>query len=245
MNEERTRKWEPFSALAERVMTGIDQTQLTDNPGPACLLCRDTGMEITTDGARRCQCEIDRVLKERIAANLAVIPPKYSNAVLSTLQPRSDLHKDQPRIIASLKENPDRSYFFCGKPDAGKSHLFWSLYHHEASQGRVVFTAKLFKLIEAIKAQMFSDGPDPLPDIEVDQLSIYLEDVSKARPTEFVAERFFDFLDDAYNRQHRIVVTSQLAPEDLIKYFERAEGIDGRAIVRRMVNDETSVFRLF
>ncbi len=256
--------WKPANAAVTRIMDAAEKGIGRQDATPACALCQDTGIEMVEtelapsilkadgkalalrgSGARRCVCVTERLARERVASALSVIPDRYRGVSLAGLKPQALRHADQPRLVKDLKANPDRSYFLCGAPDAGKSHCLWALYEHHASQGRAVFAATLFKLIEAITAEMFQRPyPFTVPDLS-EPVSIFLEDVNKARPTEFVAERFFNFIDEVYTRKHRLVVTSQVDPAALAAHFERAEGVDGKAIVRRMVNDDTTVWRLF
>lgn len=242
------RPWNVLGPIAQRVVAGLRIN--SDAPEP-CPDCFGSGMAVVPgEGAKRCHCEVERLRIETLQIALAGIPRRYKDADLTTLEPRSDLHPDQAKVIEYMQGHPDDNYFFCGRPDSGKTHFYWALYRDRANHGVPVFASKLFALIEGIKAHMFNNEPTPLPSLDVPRISIFLEDVNKARPTEFVAERFFNFLDDIYTRRHQIVVTSQLSPEQLIKYFEKQddEGItvvDGQAIVRRMKNDETAIFRLF
>jgi len=74
---------------------------------------------------------------------------------------------------------------------------------------------------------------------------VFLDDVNKARPTEFVAELIFNFVDRIYRNNHQMVVTSQLSPEDLIDWFEKGNPSYGLPIVRRMKHDDTATWKMF
>lgn len=243
----KEKPWAPLGRIAERIASGL---RINSDVPPSCPDCFGTGVVVSASGASRCRCEIERVRVETLNAALAVVPNRYKDASFETLQPRNDLHPKQSEVIEYMLAHPDDNYFFSGRPDSGKTHFYWTLYNERAVRGIPVFASKLMDFIEGIKAHMFHDAPSPLPNLEVERISIFLEDVNKARPTEFVAERFFNFLDDIYNHKHQLVVTSQASPEHLVRYFHKEddEGIvtvDGTAIVRRMKNDETAVFSLF
>jgi len=231
-----------LARLREKIANGLGS-----NVPPECQFCFGTGMEVVPgEGARRCRCQPN----QRVLTSLAAIPPRYAGVTLADLKADASRHPQQAVLIQRMKANPGQNYFICGKPDAGKSHFFWALYQQAAIEGRVLFVSKLFDLIEAIKAEMFDSSlPSPLPNLGGERMGIFLEDVNKARPTEFVGERFFNFLDDVYNAKHQLVVTSQLSPADLVKYFENAKAgvttVDGAALVRRMANQETAIFRMF
>jgi DNA replication protein DnaC len=265
-----------MSDLALRISQGLEKEKTSSNP-ETCFLCHDTGMkvvetEIAADAsvragiipanprgpaAMRCDCETARLFAERVARSLAIVPARYQSARLDILEPRTDRlsggHPKQVEAVAYMKAHPEENYFFAGPPDTGKTHLFWTLYDYAARQGKEIFACSVFKLIEAIKFEMLGRVfPVTVPRLEeTGAISIFLEDANKARPTEFVAERFFNFLDDAYNLRCHMVVTSQLNTPELAKYFDiydketRIHVADGTAIVRRMANDETNIWRFF
>lgn len=241
----KEKPWVSFPAIAERLASGVTANS---DATERCSQCFDTGMKVTSDGAIRCECEVARLRQERLATALMAVPARYREARLMELQPRPDLHTSQAEIIDYMKANPAGNYFFCGHGDTGKTHFFWSLYDHLARADVRVFTSSLFDLVESIKQRIGRGEPSVqiLPELErLDRVAVFLDDVNKARPTEFVAETVFNFVDRIYRHKHQLVVTSQLAPEDLIEHFERVDHSYGLPIVRRMVNDETAVWRMF
>lgn len=232
---------------------------------PVCELCNNTGTEVVPKkGARNCSACTRPSQERRRAELLAKIPKRYRGVRLDELK-ANGLHKDQERIITFVKEHPFENYYFCGDNDTGKSHILWGLYANAVESGRNVIAGSLFDWIESCKSA-FRGAPaervvEQFARIKElrqsrDRFSIFIDDIDKARPTEYVAEIFFNLIDTIYNYEHQLVVTSQLDPEksikgrnSLIQHFEgRAETYDGRyaiGIVRRIVNDETNVFKLF
>lgn len=60
-----------------------------------------------------------------------------------------------------------------------------------------------------------------LPNIRRARL-IVLDDLGKERPSEWTFERFFDLLDEAWNRNVRLIVTSNLHPDKLKLHMSEA-----------------------
>lgn len=264
---DRSKPNEPMVPLAVTAATltspSFEKASTRDseaNP-PKCWTCFDTGTELTETGARGCVCR--RNTQRRLERLLGRIPSRYAGVSLAELQPRPDLHPDQPKIVEFMRTHPELNYYLCGMNDVGKSHLLWALYEAAVSAGRDVVASTLYDMVEEAKA-MF--GRNQSKEVTWSSLShwrrdlsepgrhyaIFIEDIDKVRPTEYVAELFFAYVDAIYNYKHQLVVTSQLDPENriggrdsLIEHFERADPRYAVGIVRRIVNDETAIWRLF
>lgn len=227
-----------------------------------CATCHGTEVEVVPSRGMRpctsCHPEINRFALLRSRK-----PARYQAITLETLEPRPDLHPEQAKVIEYIRANPFVNYYFCGEGDTGKSHFMWALYDHALVNGREVIISSLYDIVAAAK-QMFSSPDTRAPQIiaalealnrpNADQVpySIFIDDVDKARPTEYVAELFFNYIDRIYRNKHQLVVTSQLDPEarvkgraSLIEHFEAADPRYARVLVRRMCNDETAIWRLF
>ena len=95
------------------------------------------------------------------------------------------------------------------------------------------------------------DNPEFLPRINAHELrrngpkySLFLDDIDKTRPTEYVGEQVFELTDAIYAFQHQIVATTNLSVPKLIEHFERADERYGGAIVRRLL-EVAEVVELF
>ncbi len=76
------------------------------------------------------------------------------------------------------------------------------------------------------------------------KFSIFLDDVDKAKPTEYAAEQLFELADAIYAFNHQIIVTTNLSLVKLVSHFEKADERYGGAIVRRIV-DNSHIFEMF
>lgn len=224
-------------------------------PCPACFGNR---VEVVAGkGARPCPACLPSTEAKRVALLLGKMPARYQGVTLADLQPRLDLHRDQAKIIADMQANPLSGYYFCGDNDTGKTHFLWALYQHAVISQRVVIATTLHDWIEANLARYRSDETLTtfrLSDLQQSVLpySVFIDDVDKKKVTEYVADMFFNFVDTVYRFKHQLVVTSQLDPEkrvhgrdSLIDHFRDGDPRYGLGIARRMVNDETAVWRLF
>lgn len=206
-----------------------------------CLVCNDTGFELTTNGAKPCECRLRRVVESR----LAKIPPRFSGVRLADIQPR----KGQEDIVRFAQANPQNSFFLAGKFGSGKSMLMWALYREaiERNQPKIV-TCTLAELLNEYRAFINGAPPPRLNATELKQnhtrYSIFFDDIDKAKPTEYAAEQFFEIVNAIYEYGHQIVTTTNLGVAQLVDHFDRADERFGGAIVRRLV-DNAKIVELF
>lgn len=205
-------------------------------------------MEVVVgSGARYCECREPRIIEGRLAR----IPTRYAAARLETLEPKVN-HSKQAMIIKLMQERPNDSYVFCGKFDSGKTHFLWSLYSAIARNlNRRVVACSMLQLINEYREAFRPRGEFELPaqvsvrpnDLLSDgnghayPYSLFFDDIDKPKISEYVAEQVHALFDAAYIYNHQIVVTSNLMPTELVRYFERADDRYGVAIVRRIVHD--------
>ncbi len=196
-------------------------------------------------GAKRCRCRFER---ERDRA-LAAIPVRFQRARLEALMPRPELHPKQALVIARLREQPAASYYLFGRNGAGKTHLAWALYAHAAEKLRPVVGCLTSELIAEFRRYEV-ETPDSVwrPRILANDLEraerrwlIMLDELEKARPTEFAAERLFALINAAIEGGHQLVVTSNLAPERLQAHWGRIDEIWGNSIAARIAQTCTLV----
>lgn len=236
----------------ERLLAdGVLKTAPEDN---VCPRCYGTGREVVEGkGARRCECQRPAIIERR----LSKVPPRYRGVTLAGLAARNDLHTGQAAAVEYMKAHPDESYVFCGKPGAGKTHLFWALYEHAAQNlDRRLVACSMLQLInqyrETFRPRADPMEPPPVPDVYPNDLmvvnarySLFFDDIDKPKISEYVAEQIHALFDAAYNNNHQIVVTTNLKPEDLDAHFTRADERYGGAIVRRIVHDGNNGFEFF
>ncbi len=190
-----------------------------------------------------CTCKLENVRQKRLSA----IPPTFRGAILSKIQPNGNIHPEQMRVIPIMKANPFGSYFLAGKTGKGKSMLMWALYREAVLSDKKVVACTLTELLDEYKRFIqlsMSKQELVYPRLSAEHLrqshtkySIFLDDLDKAKPTEYAMEQLFELANAIYDFQHQIVVTTNLSVTKLIAHFERAEERFGGAICRRLVNN--------
>lgn len=239
------------AATVRLVRQAISSLQ-SDQRAPSfdCDKCNDSGVVFfRQDGysfSRKCVCVVRRIQSQK----LSVIPPAFKSANLENLQPDEKRHPKQPVLIDAIRGNPEGSYFLAGRFGTGKTYLMWALYRHAVLAGKRTVICTLSELIGEYKRfiQQSSSGQQlQYPRVGAEDLrqqhtrySIFLDDVDKARPTEYVAEQLFELVDAIYAFGHQIVVTTNLTAAALAQHFERADERYGGAIVRRITEGATS-----
>lgn len=206
---------------------------------PDCPRCDGLGWEyVQTDdrsGMRRCEC-----LKSNIRRfKLNSIPPLYRFASLVTAQPDLKRHPAQAEILAEMQANPTASYVLCGENDCGKTMMGWMLYRAAVERDVPAVGITCSELVSQFREWQFD--ANKMPVIEPDDLRseqrrfLFIDELDKARPTEFVGEMLFSLIDAAYSYQHQLVVASNLTLENLSSHWSRHSVSVGPSIVRRLM----------
>jgi DNA replication protein DnaC len=236
----------------------VNDSAPKNQPEFACSICSDLGyviVETELDGrkssqAKKCECVLRKIAEQKILK----IPAEYRSSELSMLVPRPDLHPKQAEYIAMMKANPHGKYILSGDFGTGKTHFFWALYREAVNANRKIYASTLQSLIStyqaSIEASQRNETPQILP-ITADDLrqtdtpySLFLDDIDKARATEYTAEQLFALIDACYSYGHQTVVTTNLSIDRLIEYFGRADrdfGRFGGAIVRRLLDNAREI----
>jgi len=249
-----------FKDLSLKINNGVFGKDSTNNEGrivvttpdnEVCATCFGTGFD--KERVQSCQTCRPSTEENRRKVLLEKIPSRYRGVTLENLEPWPNLHPAQAQHINYMRSNPSATYCICGKNDTGKTRFLYALYDHAVRTGRNVFVSTLFEIIEAIKKSF----DDPVAARKVFSLhmadlsqttfpySIFIDDVAMARPTDFVAERFFDIVNRIYVHKHQLVVTTHIDTEALVDHFDQADGSYGLGIARRIVNEGTAILRMF
>lgn len=194
-------------------------------------------------GVRRCVCSIPKLIANR----LAKIPPRYQGATLETLEAKGN-HPKQAHVIELMKANPNASFIFCGDFNSGKTHFLWALYSEVAKNlNRRLVACSMLQLINEYRDAFRQRGEfEEMPIVAVRPndlmqsaipYSLFFDDIDKPKMSDYVAEQIHALFDAAYIYNHQIVVTTNLMPDALTSYFERADERYGGAIVRRIIHD--------
>ena len=191
--------------------------------------------------AKPCICRLEKTRRKRLAA----IPPMFSEITLESLRPDIRKHAGQANAVKLIKESPSANYFLAGRFGTGKTLFLWTLYREAVMQDKRVIVCTLSELLNEYRAFIqasMNGGEAVYPRISAGDLrqnhtrySIFIDDIDKARPSEYAAEQLFELSDAIYAYDHQVVVTTNLTLAKLVEHFERADERFGGAIVRRLV----------
>lgn len=244
--------------LKPRLNILSELAQTLPDPDYICDLCKDSGRIYFTEehfgkkyeSHKKCVCVLENIRRKKLSA----IPPKFEGVLLSALKPDVRKHARQAEYIPFIQANPTRSYFLGGKFGTGKTMMMWALYRDAVERDRRTVVCTLTELLTEYKKAInaSTNHLEPFyPRLVAEDLrqnhtkfSIFLDDVDKAKPTEYVAEQVFELANAIYDFQHQIVITTNLSVKGLGDYFERADERYGGAIVRRFV-DNSKVCEMF
>jgi DNA replication protein DnaC len=222
-----------------------------DLPNYKCELCKDSGrVEVeeiylgrTYNGHKKCVCVLANIRRKK----LTIVPPKFQNATIANLQADTTRHPKQVEFVSMIKQNPQGSYFLAGRFGTGKTHLMYALYHEAVMNDRRTIICSLNELLHEYKLYIqasISNQEAKSPRISAGELrqthtkySIFLDDVDKVKPTEFVCQEVFDLANAIYDFEHQIVLTTNFSLQKLVEHFGRADEQYGGSIVRRFVDN--------
>lgn len=226
------------------------------SPKTSCVKCGDTGRiydkETATEGkfagkiytvVKDCICKPEMLRNKR----LAEIPHRFKSVILREIEPDPEIHPLQEKIIPLMKETPFDNYFLAGETGKGKTMMLWALYREALMADKKVVACTLTQLLNEYKNFInLSTNKQELvyPRLSAGELrqdhtrySIFLDDLDKAKPSEYAMEQLFELSNAIYEFGHQIVVTTNLRYETLVKHFEKADERFGATIARRLVAD--------
>jgi DNA replication protein DnaC len=188
-------------------------------------LCDGTGWILDEEAnvARPCKCRdgrISRVQSRRIGTGI----PKRFRGVSFERKPVSDIDpevvREMRRFVRNIDENLDkgRGAWFFGHVGTGKTSLAMVVSKAALEAGRSVAIYSVPHLLADIKDTYEDDSSRSYTDLfrrlcEVDLL--HLDDLGAEKPTEWVLEQLYSIVNERWQNERSIIVTSNPAPEEL------------------------------
>lgn len=248
-----------FKQIAQAITGRSFAKGLTNNAPDVCEKCFGTFFIVSVGPCKDCLAKKRAARAEVLLDGL--MPERYRHVTLDNLVAQPHLHRDQAKIIEYMRAHPEQNYYLCGENDTGKTHFLWALCERAVRDGRNVIATTLHDWIaQNIESYQNTQTVTTFRLADLQQktypYSIFIDDVDKKKMTEYVAEMLFNFVDSVYRYKHQLVVTSQLDPEkritgkdgvvraSLIEHFRDGDPRYGIGIARRIVNDETAIFRM-
>lgn len=211
---------------------------------PDCEACGDLGW---IDG-RRCAC----FERRRAADKLARLNRRYARFAehdLATLAPRPDLHPRQAQLVPMIQADPGVSLVMFGGTGTGKTLIGYCLAKRAITEGRPVYAITLAELLKQYRDQARNAEAPVTVDAELIRESparplVFLDEIDKARPSEFAGEMLFQLANAIYDTNAQVIVCANLPKSDLIAHWDRAGDADGERsqygapILRRFLDVE-------
>lgn len=211
-----------------------------------CPHCSDGWIVEPGSGARQCEC-LKAKFRQR---KLDRIPAIYDGLTLATITPDASRYHRQAELIAALRANPEISIAFTGnltgdEPASdlsnrtGKSLMGWLLYREAIERGQKAYGFFLPDLLKQF--QTWELDPEKMPEVTPFDLQqrhtkyfLLLDELDKARPSEFRAEMLFQLIEAAHSFKHQLVITTNYTLDGLSRYWSRNGVSYGPAIVSRI-----------
>jgi DNA replication protein DnaC len=204
-----------------------------------CPRCEGSGFLLDeNDEAIACSCRETRIRQARSSGLSSVIPDKYRNVSFDRF-PVPELEQDNPTVVRTVRtfvrkcdENiaAGRGLWFMGDVGTGKTTLAMIVAKEALRRGHSVAIYSVPRLLSRIRASVYSEARDD-PYLElftklatVDLL--HLEDLGAQKQTDWVLEQLYSLINERYERQRSLVVTTNTSTEDL------AEQIGQRTLSR-------------
>jgi DNA replication protein DnaC len=189
------------------------------------------------DVARPCDCRSGMVAKARLRGIDSVIPRKYQGVSFDR-PPVTQMDELVVRQVRSyceaLDENLDagRGLWFLGSHGTGKTTLAMLVSQTALRASRSVAIYSLPKLLGRIRRtyaaelgeQSYSDLFERLASVDL----LHLDDLGAEKQTEWVIEQLYAVVNERYERERSLIVTSNVEPDDLEKQL-------GPRVVSRLV----------
>ena len=188
----------------------------------ACPLavCDGSGWIIgPEDVARPCECREERLRRTRTRGVSSVIPPRY-RGVSFERPPATQIEPMVVRVVRTWVENLDdnltsgKGLWLMGDTGTGKTTLAMLVSKEALARGQSVAIYSLPKLLARIRRTYDAEpgGEGYLQFFErltsVDLL--HLDDLGAERSTEWVIEQLYALINERYESQRSIVVTTNL-----------------------------------
>lgn len=245
----------PLQPIIQKLTRKLSQlSETSESPVKFdCVICSDspTGMVVVIENgyrfAKPCLCRLERVRRKK----LALIPPAFAGLTLDTIKPNPAKHPRQVEALTQLQTEREGNFYLAGRFGSGKTLMMWLLYREAVMRDQRVVFATLTELLNEYKKYIqdsMAGNPPTAPRIVAEDLrqshtkyAVFLDDIDKAKPTEYAAEQLFELSNAICDFRHQIVLTTNLTVTKLRDHFNKADERFGGAIVRRLVENSKRI----
>jgi DNA replication protein DnaC len=189
------------------------------------------------DVARPCDCRSRMVARARLRGIDSVIPPKYRGVSFD----RPPVTQMDAFVVKRVRDyceqlgnnlNRGRGMWFFGSSGTGKTTLAMLVSRTALESGRSVAIYSLPKLLSRIRQtydaeigeQSYTQFFERLASVDL----LHLDDLGVEKQTEWVLEQLYALINERYERQRSLIVTSNLEDDELERQL-------GTRVVSRLI----------
>jgi DNA replication protein DnaC len=200
------------------------------------------------DVARPCECREQRLRRGRVRGIASVIPPRY-RGVSFDRPPVSDMDRDMQtrHVVAAVRDFVERldenlaagrGLWLMGNTGTGKTTLGMLAAKIALAQGRTVAVYFAPKLLTEIRKTYQATESEDAYDAFFRRLTsvdlLYIDDLGSERRTDWVVEQLYALVNERYETQRSVLVTSN-AEGDVDRGQRQLEEQIGARTVSRLV----------
>jgi len=200
------------------------------------------------DVARECECRAARLKRGRVRGIASAIPPRY-RGVSFDRPPVSDMEREMTcrHVVSAVRGFADdvdanldkgRGLWLMGNTGTGKTTLAMLIAKQALAAGHtaaVYFTPKLLTQIrQTYQATDSEDAYDAFFKRLTSVDLLYLDDLGSERHTDWVVEQLYALVNERYENQRSVLVTSN-ARSDVASGLRELEDQIGPRTVSRLV----------
>jgi DNA replication protein DnaC len=205
--------------MADRALARLDAAGATDRACPFAA-CDGSGWILgPEDVARPCECRQRRVSRARSRGVASVIPAKY-RGVSFERPPITDLDSTVVGVVREYVDDLEarleagRGLWLMGDVGTGKTSLAMLASKAALEQGRSVAIYSLPRLLARIRRTYDADVGEQSYLEFFERLTavdlLHLDDLGAEKRTDWVLEQLYSLIDERYESQRSIVVTTNL-----------------------------------
>ena len=193
-----------------------------------------------------CKYEMQTRRQKKIQRNFVrcKIPPKYVGKTFADYEVTrgNEVAVEWAKYAAN---NPEQGLMLYGEPGCGKTFLAAILAQEHLQRGRTVIFGDVPSILDAMKSTFDSGDANSTLEKLMDELEsvdvLVLDDVGTEYPTNWAAERLYIIVNQRYNAEKPIIVTSNFDAVELTRRFR--ENVTGKRIVSR-ISEMCKVIRI-
>ena len=184
-----------------------------------------------------CKYEMQLRKQKRLQRNFVrcKIPPKYVGKTFADYEVTrgNEVAVEWAKYAVG---NPKQGLMLYGEPGCGKTFLAAILAQEHLKRGRTVIFGDVPSILDSMKSTFDSDDRQSTLEKLMDELEkvdiLVLDDVGTEYPTNWAAERLYIIVNQRYNAEKSIIVTSNFDAMELTRRFK--ENVTGKRIVSRI-----------